>query len=99
MQREEAIKCLSTAENLMLALIEANPESADFDLDHAIKHLGRSVSLVAGQIAAFQREEHDVEIRETMIQVLTEIKDNLAHITEFQETIEKTGDAQVANLH
>lgn len=99
MQREEAMQCLITAESLMMALIEANPESEDFDLDHAIKHLGKSVSLVAGQIAAFQREENDVEIRETMIQVLTEIKDNLAHVTEFQEKIDKTGTHKAVNLH
>jgi chorismate synthase len=55
-------------------------------LDQTLEHFSASVSLVAGQIALFQLEENNVEIRETMSQILSSFRKNLATVTQFNET-------------
>lgn len=84
---------ISTAETLLMELLPQYSNANALDTTQAIKHLGKSVALVAGQLAEWQSQENDIAIQITHLAILDEIKTNLAVMSQFQEQ-HKTAETQ-----
>jgi len=99
MKRHDMKEIIDTAHTLFMKLVEASGENNDFDMDQAAKHLGVSVSLVVGQIAAYQQEENNVKINDTCCQILNSITHNLAIITKHYNQPENLQNENPSALH
>lgn len=99
MQRHDMEQIINTANALFKNLVEASEEHDEFDIDLTMKHLVVSVSLVVGQIAAYQQEQNNVKITDTCCEILKSITHNLAIITKHYNQPAESEDKNCGNLH
>lgn len=94
MSEQEMNNCISTAQILLVNLIEMPSDSEEFDLEQTLAHLGAIVAMVSGQIAVYEHKENEVELRTTMAKILGCIKGNFVTVTQFNEECFKEYDPE-----
>lgn len=99
MSQHDMQQIINTANTLFKNLVQASEEHDEFDMDLTVKHLGVSVSLVVGQIAAYQQEQNNVKITDTCCEILNSITHNLAIITKHYNQPAESKDKNCRNLH
>ena len=99
MQPHDMQQIINTANTLFKNLVEASEERDEFDIDLTVKHLGVSVSLVVGQIAAYQQEQNNVNITDTCCEILNSITHNLAIITKHYNQPAESKHNNCRDLH
>lgn len=77
-----------TARELLRNLADPSKEPKDANTEDLINHLALSVSMVAGTIAQHAYDADGAEIRDTMIDIITALKDKIAGVTEFTERLQ-----------
>lgn len=100
MSEQEIEICISTAQDLLVNLIEMPSDSEEFDLEQTLSHLAAIVAMVSGQIAVFEHKENEIELRTTMAKILNSIKGNFVTVTQFNEECLKDYDPEkTGGLH